>query len=278
MADDKSRKSDPKHARGGQGHELSQGSGNEPVASRHTGTSGELSSSSEIAAFLKTAHEVTLRRGAVPEAARVARGRLVFALDATMSRQPTWDEACNLQAEMFAEAGRISGLEIQLIYFRGFRECRASRWVSDGATLADLMTRIDCRGGKTQIGKVLSQALKESRGAGKVSALVYIGDCMEENVDHLCDLAGELGLRGVPAFVFHEGSDPVAGRAFREIARLTRGAYCSFDTGAGKQLAALLRAAAAFASGGKAALLRLQQERDGDVARLMLEQLGDDSR
>ena len=38
------------------------------------------------------------------------RGRLIFALDATMSRQPTWDQACQLQAEMFREAAIVGGL------------------------------------------------------------------------------------------------------------------------------------------------------------------------
>ncbi len=57
------------------------------------------------------------------------RGRLIFALDATMSRQPMWDTACQLQADMFREAASIGGLDVQLVYYRGLGECRASRWV-----------------------------------------------------------------------------------------------------------------------------------------------------
>ena len=45
------------------------------------------------------------------------RGRLLFALDATASRQPTWDSACRLQANMFREAAAIGGLDVQLVYF-----------------------------------------------------------------------------------------------------------------------------------------------------------------
>ena len=60
-----------------------------------------------------------------------SRGRLIFGLDATMSRQPTWDQACKLQAEMFREAAAIGGLDIQLVYYRGLAECRASSWVAD---------------------------------------------------------------------------------------------------------------------------------------------------
>ena len=52
-----------------------------------------------------------------------------------MSRQPTWDTACTLQADMFREAAAIGGLDIQLVYFRGLGECRASGWVADSERL-----------------------------------------------------------------------------------------------------------------------------------------------
>src|SRR5262245_7299166 len=83
------------------------------------------------------------------------RGRLIFALDATMSRQPLWDTACRLQADMFGEAAAVGGLDVQLVYYRGLAECRASRWVSDARQLGSLMEKIDCRGGHTQIGRIL---------------------------------------------------------------------------------------------------------------------------
>ena len=112
------------------------------------------------------------------------RGRLIFAMDATMSRQPTWDLALGLQSEMFAAVRDIGGLDVQLIYFRGFGECRASKWVSDPSALARLMTTVDCRGGHTQIGKVLLHARKETEKE-RVGALVYVGDAMEERIDDL---------------------------------------------------------------------------------------------
>jgi hypothetical protein len=200
-----------------------------------------------------------------------ARGRLLFALDATMSRQPTWDTACRLQAEMFREAAAIGGLDIQLVYYRGFNECRASPWISQAERLADLMGGIGCRGGHTQIGKILAHARRETAKA-KVQALVFVGDAMEEAVDDLAASAGELGLLGVPALMFHEGDDAVAEQAFREIARLTRGAYCRFDTGAADVLAELLRAAAVYAAGGMKALDDLSRRRHAG-ATLLLQQL-----
>ena len=207
----------------------------------------------EIDAFIQRA------RTLAPPTEAGKHGRLIFALDATMSRQPTWDTACKLQGEMFREAGSVGGLDVQLVYFRGLNECRASRWVSDGAGLGDLMGRIHCVGGHTQIRKVLQHARAESDRA-KVQALVYVGDAMEEGIDDLAAAAGELGLRGVAAFMFHEGHDAIAEQAFREIARLTRGAYCRFDLSAAHELGELLRAAAVYAAGGVKALTAQRSE------------------
>jgi hypothetical protein len=213
------------------------------------------SASEDIAAFVAKARAMS------PHAAG-ARGRLVFALDATMSRQPTWDMACALQADMFREAQALGSLDIRLVYYRGLNECRASGWVSDSAQLAKLMSKIDCRGGHTQIGKVLSEARREAV-ASAVRAVVFVGDAMEEPIDELCVRAGELGLLKVPVFMFQEGHDEVAEPAFKEIARLTGGAWCRFDPGAAAQLRELLRAAAAYAAGGREALLRLAKAGGG---------------
>jgi hypothetical protein len=218
------------------------------------------SASDEIAAFVAKARAMS------PHAAG-ARGRMVFALDATMSRQPTWDMACALQADMFREAAALGSLDIRLVYYRGLDECRASGWISDSAKLAALMGKIDCRGGNTQIGKVLSEARREAVAAG-VRAVVFVGDALEEPVDDLCVKAGELGLLKVPVFLFQEGHDTVAEQGFREIARLTGGAWCRFDPGAAAQLRELLRAAAAYAAGGREALLRLSRTGSG-AAKLL---------
>lgn len=225
------------------------------------------SSRGEVDAFLRELH-------ARPPAAAQARGRLVFAMDATMSRQPTWDRACALQAEMFEETARLAALMVQLVYFRGFRECRASRWAEDARTLAELMTKVDCRGGHTQIGKVLKHIHREGQ-KHKVNAAVYVGDCMEEDIDTLCAKAGELGLLGVPLFMFQEGDDTRAERAFREIARLTNGAFCRFDANSASQLGALLSAVAVYAAGGRKALgdLRNTSGERGEVATALLEQM-----
>jgi hypothetical protein len=206
-----------------------------------------------------------------PAAEPGRRGRLIFALDATMSRQPTWDTACRLQADMFREAAAVGSLDVQLVYYRGLAECRSSPWVAEPKRLGELMSRIDCRGGHTQISKVLAHARRENE-VTKIAALVFIGDAMEESLDDLCAAAGGLGLRGVKAFMFQEGYDPVCEQAFREIARLTGGAFCRFAPGAADELAELLRAAAAYAAGGMKALADLKA-RNGAGAVRLLEQL-----
>ncbi len=202
--------------------------------------------SGEVAAFLKRAGTVAPHTGE-------GRGRLIFALDATMSRQPTWDRAQHLQAEMFEATAAVGGLDVQLVYFRGHGECRASRWVGDGRALNGLMAGIDCRGGTTQLGKVLAHARRETEKR-KVNAVVFVGDAQEEVLDDLATRAGALGLLGVRLFMFQEGRDASVERAFRELARLTGGAYARFDPGAADELRQLLRAAAFYAAGGLAAL------------------------
>lgn len=210
-------------------------------------------------------------RAMPPVASGGARGRLVLAMDATMSRQHSWDTALAIQGDMFAEAGRIGGLDVQLVYFRGAGECRASKWTPDTAALSRLMTGIRCRGGNTQILKVLKH-LKTEAAAGRVNACVYIGDAMEENIDHLSAVAGEVGLLGVPVFMFQEGPDANAERGFREIARLTRGAYFRFGRDAAGVLRELLAAVAVYAAGGMKALSD-RSARHGGPAKLLLEQM-----
>jgi hypothetical protein len=209
----------------------------------------------------------TQRVAAFLKKARAA--RLIFIVDATGSRKEAWDMASKTQTEMFQEAARIGALDVQLIYFRGIDgfngECKASRWTRDQRNLANLMTGIDCWTGETQIVKALAHAKRE-HASEPVNAIVYIGDMCEEKAQVLYDMASGLG---VPCFMFQEGEDRIAAEVFREIARLTRGAYHSFRPGAADQLRNLLQAVGAFATGGVQALQDLRT----DSARKLLGQL-----
>lgn len=199
------------------------------------------------------------------------RGRLVFALDATASRRPTWDEAQRIQADMFRATAGIGGLEIQLVFFRGLGECKASGWVSETSALLRLMRQVECVGGHTQIERVLNHTIAEARDS-KVNALVYVGDCLEENPDDIAVRAGELGLLGVPIFVFQEGEEPRAKACFQEMARLTRGAYSSFDRSSAATLRQLLSAVAVYAAGGMKALENYASNAGSEV-RLLIGQM-----
>jgi hypothetical protein len=192
-------------------------------------------------------------------------GRLIFALDATGSRQRGWDLATSLQARMFEEVVAIGGLSLQLIYYRGLAECRASDWVFEPARLLRWMQSVDCRSGMTQIGRVLAHAQKE-HVKQPVGALAFVGDAVEEDADELVAKARVLGF---PAFMFQEGDDPEVEATFRAIARASGGAYAAFDASSPTRLSELLRAAALFATGGVAAL----EAQKGSSNVILLEQL-----
>lgn len=217
----------------------------------------------------KAAVDAFLRRVATTPPARPAggKGRLLFAIDATASREPTWDMACQIQAEMFAATKDIGGLEVQLAFYRGFGEMRVTKWLDSADELVRRMVKVRCLAGRTQIAKVLRHALRESEKK-KVGALVFVGDVVEEDIDALGHLAGKLGLVGTPAFIFHEGGEPVSRRAFEQVARLSGGAYCSFDAGAADQLRELLAAVAVYSAGGRPALEDYGRRTGGRVLQI----------
>jgi hypothetical protein len=200
------------------------------------------------------------------------RGRLIFSMDATASREPTWDQACQVQGQMFLETAALGGLDVQLAYYRGFNECRASRWVDNPSDLVRLMTGVFCLAGKTKIRRILQHAVKETEKK-RVTALVFVGDAFEEDLDEIGEIAGQLGMLGVRTFLFQEGHRPEAERAFRHIATLTKGAHCRFDSKSPDQLRELLGAVAAYAAGGRRALADLSK-RSSPAVKLIASQVG----
>ena len=218
------------------------------------------SSSQEIQQFLQQSRAISQFVEKQP--------RLLFAIDATASRQPTWDTACQLQREMFDATASIATLAIQLCYYRGFNDFFASPWLTDSASLARQMAQVSCEGGHTQIARLLRHALDEHRKL-PIRALVFIGDALEENPDKLCQLAGQCGMRQLPLFLFQEGGDATVRETFRSMAKVSRGAYARFDGSSAGTLSALLGAVAAYAAGGRAAL----ENNRSESAKLLLQQL-----
>ncbi|MBH68343.1 MAG: hypothetical protein CMM58_08325 [Rhodospirillaceae bacterium] len=222
---------------------------------------GKKSSSDEVEAFLSNLNTLSKTHSTT------TRGRLIFAMDATASREPSWDRACHLQAEMFQEAMSLGGLEVQLAYYRGYGEFKATPWVSNSQALLAAMLKVYCLGGQTQIERLILQAIKETQ-IKRVQALVFIGDAFEEDIDIVCQVAGQLGVLGVPAFCFLEGNDPIATIGFQQLAKLTNGAYCAFDSGSAGQLKELLKAVAVFAAGGFNELEKYSKIVKGEALRL----------
>lgn len=225
------------------------------------------SSKTEVDAFLR---RVAAAPKPPPKAAG-ERGRLLFAMDATASRQPMWDRAARTQAEMFEVTAELGGLDVQLVFYRGFREFKVSPWTSDPRALLRLMTSVTCLAGETQLHKVLKHAHNET-AKGRVDALVFVGDAFEEDVDAVGKAAGELGLLGLPAFMFHEGENPLAAFAFQQVAQLSGGGYCRFDATAADALRQLLSAVAVYAAGGRRALEDMAAKQGGEV-RLLAHQM-----
>jgi len=192
------------------------------------------------------------------------KGRLVFAMDATASRGATWDHAIDIQSEMFSEASTLGGLDVQLAYYKGFGEFNVSSWNSNAATMIKLMSSVRFASGRTQVQRVLLHTLDETKKK-RVNALVFVGDCMEENIDLLADAAGQLGLLGVPAFIFQEGKMDSVEISFRRIAHLSGGAYCQFDAASPMKLRELLKAVAVYAAGGRRAMIEYGVRKGGDI-------------
>ncbi len=219
------------------------------------------SNTNDVDAFLKKVAET-------PRASSTSgTGRLLFAIDATASRQATWDQACHIQCEMFEETASLGSLSMQVAFFRGFGEFKATPWTTKSNALTGPMSRVQCLGGHTQIEKVLKHALKTNEKS-KINAVIYIGDCMEEDPDQLCHLAGQLGLVNTPVFIFQEGYEPRAETCFRQIAKLTSGAFFRFDTSSASILKDLLKAVAVYAVGGRKALQDLGKRKGGETLLL----------
>ena len=139
--------------------------------------------------------------------------------------------------------------------------------MNNAASLKAVMSRILCLAGHTQIRKVLNHARKED-AREKVNALILVSDACEEAAEGLYSEARQLP---VPVFTFQEGSDERVGEIYREIATITSGAYCTFDSDAAQRLADLLKAVAAFATGGVKALTAQKKDAEAERVRKLFE-------
>jgi len=193
----------------------------------------------------------------------------VFALDATASREATWETARRLHRALFEAAADTGGLVIQLCYYRGMGTFEASPWLTSDDELLAHMDRVSCEGGPTQIGKLLRHYLQTGSPTTPVRGLVFIGDAVEEASAGLLNLAGQCRIKNQPIFAFQEGRDGTAADVFKGMAKASGGAYAAFDENSALHLRKLLGAVARYVAGGRPALTRSGTESD----KLLLGQL-----
>ncbi|TCS61268.1 hypothetical protein EDD55_10867 [Varunaivibrio sulfuroxidans] len=218
------------------------------------------SSSSDVEAFLEQVARVPVR---APEPG--VQGRMLFAMDATASREGAWRQALRIQSDMFLAAKDLGGLRVQLAFYRGYGTFKVSPWIDDSDQLVRLMASVSCQAGPTQLSKILKHCINETKQS-IVNALVFVGDCFEEDIDRVAATAGELGLLGVPVFIFQEGENGQARSAFMQVARLSGGVYARFDAKSPNMLRELLKAVAVYAAGGRPALERAARKKGGEEA------------
>ena len=130
------------------------------------------------------------------------------------------------------------------------------------------MEKIDCRGGHTQIGKILAHAKRENE-AKKCRRWSSSAMPWRSRSTISAPRPANWACSASRRSCFQEGGDAVAEQAFREIARLSRGAYCRFDISAAHELAELLRAVAAYAAGGMKALADLKARHNSGAVKLL---------
>ena len=201
------------------------------------------------------------------------RPRLVFAVDATASREPAWAAARQVtDALVKALPGE---LDVALAVHGGSRVHTFTAFTNNAATLRDRAAGVSCQAGMTRLLPILSASLKHPG----VRVVVYIGDVFEENVVLGRRLADAMGVAGTKLIVLHDTADLSARRdaeVFWDLAKRTGGCVLPFDASAPGRLRDLLSAVAVYAVGGEKLLRQRRHELPGALA--LLEHLSSDKR
>jgi hypothetical protein len=194
-----------------------------------------------------------------------SRPRLVFAVDATASREPAWAAARQVTDSLVkALPGE---LDVSLAVHGGSRVHTFTEFTSNASVLRDRAAGVTCQAGLTRLLPILATSLKQP----SVRVIIYIGDVFEESLPHGRDLANQLGSRGTKLFVLHDTSDASARRdaeIFWDLAKRTGGCVLPFDANAPGRLRDLLSAVAVYAVGGEKLLRERRQALPGAVALL----------
>ncbi len=203
------------------------------------------------------------------EAGPPRRPRLVFAVDATASREPAWAAARQVtDALVKALPGE---LDVALAVHGGTRVHTFTAFTNDATMLRDRAAGVTCEAGLTRMLPILSASLKQPA----VRVVVYIGDVFEESLLQGRQLADAMGRQGTKLIVLHDTSDHAAARSaelFWDLAKRTGGCVLPFEASASGKLRDLLSAVAVYAVGGEKLLRARQQSLPGAV--MLLDHLG----
>jgi len=189
--------------------------------------------------------------------------KIGFLIDATGSREQTWELAQTIQAKMFQAVSGLKAVSLRLVYF-GNNRLTALGWDNNPNSVAKHMAAVRCRTGLTQIIEGL-QSFIDERPDGKAAAIILIGDCFEESSSQAERAAILLKEKGIKVFSFVEGYDPTAQSVFRRISEITGGKFARF--GSNMPLSDLCEGVVLLASGGEKALGRLKNK---NVQKLLL--------
>lgn len=176
-----------------------------------------------------------------------------FVIDATASREDTWEDAKTIQCDMFNQIAGMGQMRLRLVHFGG-DELTDRGYANSPDIVHAQMNETVCRGGSTQIIESLD-ALLASPDADQPRSIILVGDSFEEDSDALLERATTLADKKIKVYAFQEGDESDAAYAFRMLAEKTGGAYAVF--GADMPLKELCQGVALQAIGGNAALFRL---------------------
>lgn len=154
-----------------------------------------------------------------------------FIIDATASRQDTWDTAQKTQAAMLSELanGFADRVTIELVTFGGDVLNAPTQAVSH-IDAAKRLAEVECKAGSTQFIDALQPFVE--RKDNRTKSIIIVGDFFEENIETVYDVARKLAQKKIKIFTFQEGhyDNDDTETFFRELARITGGAYAKFGS------------------------------------------------
>jgi hypothetical protein len=200
-----------------------------------------------------------------PETGTPPRPRLIFAVDATASREPAWAAARQVtDALVKALPGE---LDVALAVHGGSRVHTFTAFINEANTLRDRAAGVSCQAGMTRLLPILSASLKHPG----IRIVIYVGDVFEESLLQGRRLADLMSAQKTKLIVLHDTADPGARRdaeVFWDLAKRTGGCVLPFDASAPGRLRDLLSAVAVYAVGGEKLLRARRHDLPGAVVLL----------